>query len=80
MTKQKVPNLEKEMKDYDLCPLTRKCNPDESKVENYCVINYQNCQKYINQESDYNSLMNMKALKEDEEWKKWLRKIRKRKW
>jgi hypothetical protein len=64
MTYRKVPNLEKEMKDYDLCPCTRKCNPNQYEVENYCVINYQNCGKYIQREAT--------------EWKNWLRKVRKR--
>lgn len=41
-------NLEKELGDFDLCPLTRKCNPDEEDVENYCVCaNYENCDKYL---------------------------------
>lgn len=81
MTKQTLDNSI----GFDVCPLVKKCNPDESEVENYCVINYQNCPKYIqyeagcyNQEMDLWDTTRMQVLDEDKEWKNWLRKVRRR--
>lgn len=37
-------NLESQL---DLCPLMKVCNPDDEDVENYCCLNYENCDKYI---------------------------------
>ena len=84
--KRNVPNLEKELRDYELCPITKKCNPDETELENYCVINYQNCPKYIQYENgcydaekDLWNTTRLIELEKDHEWEKWLKKIRRKK-
>jgi len=37
-------NLEEEL---DICPFIKSCNPDDEEMENYCVLNYDNCEKYL---------------------------------
>jgi hypothetical protein len=77
--------LEETAKGFDVCPLLNKCNPNKKESKEYCVINYQNCSKYIqyeagcyNQEMDLWDTTRMLTLDENKEWKKWLRKVRKR--
>lgn len=42
-------NLEQELSQLDLCPLLKCCipEPSEEDLENYCAINYEECEKYI---------------------------------
>lgn len=43
-----INNLEQEL---DLCPLMKTCNPDDNEIEDYCAINYSNCEIYIKKEA-----------------------------
>ena len=36
--------LEEEL---ELCPFMKKCNPDDSQIEDYCCLNYEECEIYI---------------------------------
>ena len=35
----------------DLCPFLKQCNPDDNEIEDYCAINYSNCEIYIKKEA-----------------------------
>ena len=41
-------NLKSQL-ELEFCPLMRKqtCFPDDENVENYCCLNYQECEKYL---------------------------------
>ena len=43
------PNLEEEL---ELCPFLKKCQPDDEQVENYCCLNYEECEVYIKYQRD----------------------------
>jgi hypothetical protein len=34
----------------EMCPYMKECSPEDNEIEDYCVINYQNCEKYIQRE------------------------------
>ena len=33
--------------ELELCPFMKQCDPDDEQIENYCAINYENCENYI---------------------------------